>query len=272
MGIIRIPPQPLHTPVKRKLHNQSPVRSVRSELSISLSPELPAKITKKWRPKDFEQDPSSELEVLVQKSNGKLKHRPRSSKISPADPIHTSPKHRRRRGRPHKDRKVSVEQQSSSDFSAHVYVEIANPPKLHRGKTHKTDKYVSQDPTTEGPFTFTHDMNWMSFLSQVAQLAELEEDNVVLTQMTWHFQGKAKSLPLGNIGGFMAMVMQVRALRVGASAIIMIGLPVPPPKPSRGGRNAPAATEDVTDSGAASGEVMWGEKVCDFRVHSMTCT
>ena len=92
------------------------------------------------------------------------------------------------------------------DFSAHVYVEIANPPKLHQGKMHKTDKYVPQGPTIEGPFTFTHDMSWESFLSHVV---ELEEENIVLTQMNWHFQGKTKSLPLRNVGGFMAMVTQI---------------------------------------------------------------
>jgi len=159
------------------------------------------------------------------------------------------------------------------DFSAHVYVEIANPPKLHRGKTHKTDKYVPQGPTTEGPFTFTHDMSWESFLSHIAELAELEEENIALTQMNWHFQGKTKSLPLGNIGGFMAMVTQIRALRAGASAIVMLGLPVPPAKPSRGGRNAPIVTEDVHATGSGAGEVMWGEKVYDFCIlQCMACT
>jgi hypothetical protein len=58
-------------------------------------------------------------------------------------------------------------------------------------------------------------MGWESFLSHVAELAELEEENVALTQMNWHFQGKTRSLPLGNIGGFTAMVTQIRALRVG---------------------------------------------------------
>jgi hypothetical protein len=130
----------------------------------------------------------------------------------------------------------------SCNFSAHIYIEIANPPKLHQGKTHKTDKYVSQGLTTEGPFTFTHDMSWKSFLSQVAELTELEDKNIALTQMTWHFQGKPKSLSLRNVGGFTAIVTQI--LKVRASAIIMLGLPVPPAKLSHGGHNAPAVTED----------------------------
>jgi hypothetical protein len=262
-GTIRLPPKPFHTPTKRKHHEQSP-DPYRTTLSISSTPELPAK---RWRPKDFEQETSSELEIFAQSAplpKGKLKCRPRSSEIPGASPKH--------RGRPHK---VPMDPQSC-DFSAHVYIEIANPPKLHRGKTHRTNKYVPQGPTTEGPFTFTHQMSWRSFLSQVAELAELEEDNIVLTQMTWHFQGKARSLPLANIGGFTAMVMQIRALKAGVSAIIMLGLPVPPAKPSRGGHNASAVTEDALahDTGPGSGEnceAMWGKKVYSSRI-LMACT
>jgi hypothetical protein len=270
--VIRIPPQPFQTPVKHKHRDRSPDPHSFT-VSISLSPtsefgELPAK---KWRPKAFEQESSSEPEIIVQRSKGKRfkrKHCPRSSEIPDA-----SPKHRRRVGRPLK----SPIDPQSTDFSAHVYIEIANPPKLHRGKTHKTDKYMPQDPTTEGPFTFTHDTSWMSFLSQVAELAELEEENIVLTQMTWHFQRKTKSLPLGNIGRFIAMITQIRALKVGAPAIIMLGLPVPPAKPSRGGRNAPAVTEDayITDSGVSeTNQTMWGKKVYThiFLTQLVPCT
>jgi hypothetical protein len=114
-------------------------------------------------------------------------------------------------------------------------------------------------------------MGWKSFLSQVAELAELEEENVALTQMTWHFQGRTKSLPLGNIGGFTAMITQIQALKVGASAIIMLGLPVPPAKPSRGGHNASVVIEDVYVTGSSAGEATWGEKVCNSHI-LMACT
>ena len=255
LGVICIPPQPFHTPVKRKHRDRSPDPYCFTS-SIFPAPELPAK---KWRPKEFDLETSSEPEVLVQRSKEKPKHCPRSSEI----PC-TSPK---RRGQPHK---APMDPQTC-DFSAHVYVEIANPPKLNRGKTHKTDKYVLQGPTTEGPFTFTHHSSWKSFLLQVAQLAELEEENITLTQMTWHFQGRTKSLLLGNIGGFTAMVTQVRALKAGASAIIMLGLPVPPAKPSCGGRNAPAVIENVNVTGSSANEVGWGKKVYSSHI-LMACT
>jgi len=241
---IRIAPQPrrFRTPIKRKHHDRSPDPHC-SKLSAS---------PKKWQPKDFDAEPSSEPEVFKKRPSKKPKHRSRSSGMPGASP--------RRRGRPYKP----AIDPHSSNFSAHVYVKIANPPKLQRGKTHKSDKYVSQGPTTEGPFTFTHDMSWMSFLSQVATLAELEEENVALTQMTWHFQGKTKSLPLGSVGGFTAMVMQIRALKVGVSAIILLGIPVPPTRPSRGGRNTPPVTSEdeyATGPGAGDATQMWGKKV-----------
>jgi hypothetical protein len=239
---IRIPPQACQTPQKRKHRDRSPdSHSLTS--TISPVPKLPPKKKRKPKHTMAEQEASSEPEILVQRRKGKTKHHSR--------------------GRPPKDLQ-------SCDFSVHAFVEIANPPKLHRGKSHKTDKYVAQEPTTEGPFTFTHDMSWPSFVLQVAELAGLENENVVLTQMTWHFQGKTKSLPLGNVGGFTAMVTQIRALKVGASAIIMVGLPIPPPKPSRGGRNAPTA-EDMNVTGSGGSGAMWDEKVCDFCIH-MACT
>jgi hypothetical protein len=118
VGVIHIPPQPFHTPVKRKHYDRSPDPYC-STLSVSPAPELPAK---KWRPKDFNLETSSEPEVLAQpieRSKGKLKHRPRLSEIP-----HASPKHC---GRPHK---VPMDPQNC-DFSVHIYIEIANPPKLH---------------------------------------------------------------------------------------------------------------------------------------------
>jgi len=41
----------------------------------------------------------------------------------------------------------------------------------------------------------------------------------------------------------------------------MLSLLVPPVKPSRGGRNAPAVTEDVYATGSDAGETVWGQKV-----------
>ena len=175
-GSIRLQPWSFHTPVKRKHHDQS-TDPYCLPSTISPAPKLPA--IKKPKLKDTpelelsseSEEPSSEPEVLAQQS----KRKPRCRAVPSAIPDASSKRYSR--GRP---RKNPIDPQSC-DFSAHVFIEIANPPKLHRGKTHKTDKYVSQGPTTEGPFTFTHHMSWKSFLSQVAELAELEKDNVALT-------------------------------------------------------------------------------------------
>jgi hypothetical protein len=155
VGIIRIAPQALHTPIKRK-HRWHQTPDPYSKSLISSSPELPAK---KWRPKAFEQEASSELEVIEQRpkivAKKKPKRRHRSPKIR--DTSHASPKCL---GRP---RKVWAEPHSC-DFSTHVYVEITNPPKHHQGKSRRTNKYVLQDPTTEGLFTFTHNMDCWTIL------------------------------------------------------------------------------------------------------------
>src|SRR5580692_7186226 len=50
-------------------------------------------------------------------------------------------------------------------------------------------------------------------------------------------------------------------LKIRTSAIIMLGLPVPPPKPSHSGHNAPTIAEDV-DIRDTEG-TMWNKKVCD---------
>lgn len=203
---------------------------------------------------------SSEPEILARKPKGKPLFKPEAKCCPMSSTIPDASPERRIRGQVGRPSKQELQDR---DFSAHVYIEIANPPKLHRGKTHKTDKFVPQDPTTEGPFTFTHDMSWKSFMSQVAELAELEGENITLTQMTWHFQGKTKSLPLGSFGGFTAMVTQIRALKVGATAIVMLGIPVPT-RPSRRGCNAPADSEDVDQiAGSDAGDGrMWNKKVC----------
>lgn len=231
-----LPPQAFLTPTRRKRRDRSPVTA---------------------------EEPSSEPEVFVQRPKGKPLAKRRA--VSSTTTILDASPERHSFGRVGRPSKVQVEDPQNRDFSAHVFIEIANPPKLHRGKTHKTNKYVPQGPTTEGPFTFTHSMSWKSFMSQVAELAELEEKDVALTQMNWHFQGKTKSLPLGSFGGFTAMVTQIRALKIGALAIILLGIPVPI-RPNRGGRNAPADGEDMDDvAGSDIGDGgMWSKKVCDF--------
>lgn len=137
MGI-RIPPQAFHTPIKHKYGDQGPdPHSLTS--AMSPAPKLPA--TKKQKPEDtadLERAPFSKPETLTKRSKGKSKHQLSGSRSS------ASPK-RHGRGRP---RKVMIDPQTH-DFSAHVFVEIANPPKYHRGKTHKTDKYVQQGLTSK---------------------------------------------------------------------------------------------------------------------------
>src|SRR6266849_7909380 len=69
LGVIRIPLQPFHTPVKCKCHDKSPDPYFSTQtLSISPSPESWQSSAKKWRPKAFDHEASSELEIFIQRS------------------------------------------------------------------------------------------------------------------------------------------------------------------------------------------------------------
>jgi hypothetical protein len=73
----------------------------------------------------------------------------------------------KKRGRPSK----AAEAPHEKLFTVPVFVEIAKPPQLVRGKTHKGDKWVKQQPRTEGPFNLTQEMTWDTFLGEVSEVA-----------------------------------------------------------------------------------------------------
>lgn len=96
---------------------------------------------------------------------------------------------------------------STQKFSVSVFVEVAQPPVMTRGKTYKGDKLVNQPPIMERPFTMTYVMQWPEFLEEVAELAEIEEENVevAIALMTWDFH-KKNPLPLKGVSGYKMMV------------------------------------------------------------------
>ncbi|KAF8800140.1 hypothetical protein BYT27DRAFT_7342686 [Phlegmacium glaucopus] len=54
----------------------------------------------------------------------------------------------------------------SQPFNASVFISVEKPPQLMCGKTHKTDKHVTQEPCVEGPFTLIRSMKWADFLDE----------------------------------------------------------------------------------------------------------
>ena len=115
----------------------------------------------------------------------------------------------RPRGRPKKNPEVTskAEKDREKEFSVVVYVEVAVPPKLHAGKTHKGDKMVPQAPTRCGPFSMFRRTKWSNFLENIAAVTDIDKENLLLPGMTWRMQGKKEQdgLPLQSKDAFKAM-------------------------------------------------------------------
>ncbi|KAG6849499.1 hypothetical protein H0H87_002729 [Tephrocybe sp. NHM501043] len=107
-----------------------------------------------------------------------------------------------------------------------VYVLLGVLPKLIRGHTSKGDKYKAQKLKQYGPFTLTLNMTWERFLAEVAGIAEVDIENLDISNMTWNFQRKVV-LNLNSTSGYKAMIQQVHALKDPSSAVIFVTLPLP---------------------------------------------
>ena len=88
-----------------------------------------------------------------------------------------------------------------------AYVEVALPPKLQAGKTHKGDKMVPQAPRRCGPFSMYRRTKWSNFLENIATVTGIDKENLLLPGMTWRMQGKKEQdgLPLQSRDAFKAM-------------------------------------------------------------------
>ena len=119
-----------------------------------------------------------------------------------------APQCQRPRGRPRKeDTSTKAGKKHEKEFSMVVYVEVAVPPKLHAGKTHKGDKMVPQAPRRCGPFSMFQKMKWSNFLENISSVTRIDKENLLLPGMTWRMQGKKEQdgLPLQSRDAFKAM-------------------------------------------------------------------
>ncbi|KAG2150929.1 hypothetical protein DEU56DRAFT_714345, partial [Suillus clintonianus] len=121
------------------------------------------------------------------------------------------------------------------DFSVPVYVEIAQPPVLERGKTPKGDKFVKQPPVSDGPFNITPKMSWHQFVDEIVVFANVERENIDMSSTKWSFQ-KKNPLPLKDAIGYETMKKQIRGMKDPDSAIIIVALTTP--RPTKHGRQA----------------------------------
>lgn len=165
-------------------------------------------------------------------------------------------------------------------WNVSVFVEIASPPKLQTGKTPRGDKFVNMPATMGGPFVLTRKMGWDKFTEEVADIVDVDTENLGLDGMSWGFQEKKAKLPLTNEHGFQTLRNQIKNHRDLSSVIIIVYHPIPRIKQSRAtlreGRLAPLP---VTDGGRVQDvPTRWEAKVSNsisewqFCSHALPCT
>ena len=112
------------------------------------------------------------------------------------------------------------------------------------------DKFVNMPATMGGPFVFMRKMGWDKFLEEVAEIVDVDIENLGLDGMTWGFQEKKAKLPLTNEHGFQTMRNQIENHRDLSSVIIIVYHPIPRVRQSRATlREGQHAPQMVTDGG-----------------------
>ncbi|KAG6874878.1 hypothetical protein C0992_006118 [Termitomyces sp. T32_za158] len=235
--------------IKLPLLKKKPVEG----LEVSQQESQETKKTKERKRKhrnDSVQTPSKS--VRLDKSESRHKESDNKSNSDNGDDI--SVVARRPRGRPPKPREPVV---PASSFSVAVYVEVAMHPVLQRGKTKCGDKIVKQDPKTCGPFTLTHATKWRAFVKELADLTNVEKENIPFESMVW-LMGSKKSLLLTNKAGFKAMQHQIKGAKDPNAVVIIIYLP---PLASRQVRlEMKEKDESKDDSILNANTTAWGKK------------
>ena len=134
---------------------------------------------------------------------------------------------KRKRGRPSKD-KAPFGTTQPPVFSISFYVEVPTQPILTRGKTAKGNKLVPQEPRKFGPRSIHQGTTWDSLKDAVATILQVSQDRLDFPSMTWRWSpGKSVALPLTDQDGFHAMVEQIKALKAGSAAIILLHIAEP---------------------------------------------
>jgi len=180
-------------------------------------------------------------------------------KARPAEVEQQPPPVPKKRGQPRKpvEEKASkaVAVAGSQPFNASVFVSVEKPPQLMRGKTHKTDKHVAQEPCVEGPFTLIRSMKWADFLDEVTGWVGVDKENLRIHGLSWGFQKQKARLPLTSEQAFKTLREQVKAKNSSAT-VIFVYHPICKQPQSRG-------QEDNTDQVPVTvqDETRWDKKV-----------
>jgi hypothetical protein len=176
------------------------------------------------------------------------------------------PAPKRPRGRPRKNSEVTRKDEKAGkkvekEFSVVVYVEVAVPPKLHAGKTHRGDKMVPQAPQRCGPFSMFRKTKWSIFLENVAAVTSIDKENLLLPGMTWRMQGKKEQdgLPLQSRDAFKAMRDILKNKTRKESPVLLVHHPI-----VTAGKGEQTDVEGASGHGGEGdrpGTTRWSEKV-----------
>ena len=203
---------------------------------------------------DMEESSEEEMTGVAQSpSHGHPQaRRSHGSRKEPSEDPVAVPK---KRSRPRKIREETP--LSHTSLNVPVYVEIAVPPKLKLGRTHKGNKMEKQEPRMEGPFTLTRRMTWKAFLTAISDTVDEDLENLLIEDMKWGLQKKIR-YPLASHAGYMAMLKQITAQRVPSAMIIMVYLPIPRvPKRKRQRQDQ----DEDEDQDVDQDNSRWGQKV-----------
>ena len=178
---------------------------------------------------------------------------------------------KRKRGRPPKSAEekaaVPVVASGSPPFNASVFVSVEQPPQLVRGKTHRSDKHVAQEPRVAGPFTLVRLMKWAEFLDEIAECVGVDKENLQVNGLSWGFQKQKAQLPLMSEEAFKTLREQVK-MKNGAATVIFVYHPICKKQQGQAGQAGHRQGHDNVNDQAVvdGGESLWGKKV-GFRIN-----
>ena len=81
-----------------------------------------------------------------------------------------------------------------------------------RGKTHRSDKHVAQEPRVAGPFTLVRLMKWAEFLDEITECVSVDKENLQVNGVSWAFQKQKAQLPLTNEQAFTDDTLRIFAI------------------------------------------------------------
>jgi hypothetical protein len=170
----------------------------------------------------------TKLKAKWTKSTALVAEPPTAALDSSQESAQMDPPLKKKRGRPQKA-VTEDNTEKKRRFRVSVFVEVQKELLLVKGRTHRGNKYVPQEPWMMGPGALTHKVKWAGFLDLVAELSQAQKENISISGMAWWWnKGSSKAtLPLTNEEGYQTMLQQIKASKMGDAGVIVVSMPKP---------------------------------------------